>query len=81
MIGTSYFIAIFKLDNRIKPFQAVELPKLTFQFIAYSPHYHIGIMTKSFPVHVTCGRILLVKCFEPDINRLYLRWLEFAGFT
>ena len=38
-------------------------------------------MTKSFPVHVTCGRISLVKYFEPDINRLHLRCLEFTTFT
>ena len=44
-------------------------------------HYPIGIMTKSFPVHVTCRRILLVKYFEPDINRRYLLSLKFAGFT
>ena len=36
---------------------------------------------KSFPFHVTCGRISIVKYFEPDVNRLYLRCLEFAGFT
>ena len=36
---------------------------------------------KSFPVHITSGRILLLKNSEPDIKRLQLRCFEFAGFT
>ena len=66
-IATSYCIAIFQLGNRISLNYTIEFTKLCFEFCVFS-HYPIGIMTKSFPVHITSGWILLVKNSDPDIK-------------
>ena len=78
----SYKLVIckFQVGDADKPHLVSRINQINVSNFCVFSHYPIGIMTKSFPVHVRCARIFLGKCFEPDINRLYLRCLGFAGF-
>ena len=70
----------FPVGQPDKPYLRNRIHQINVSNCCVFSHYPIGIMTKSFPVHITCGGILLVKNSDPDINSFMFGCLEFAGF-
>ena len=73
----------FQVRQSDKPQSNRIIIQINVQNLRISSHYPICMITKSFPVHVTCGRIFLVLFFQPDINTLFCvicNWRELHDF-